>query len=65
MNAILGFSEILLNTIHDDTNKSYIQAVLTSGRTLLSLINDILDLSKIEAGQLEIKPEGRAPENYF
>lgn len=57
MNAILGFSEILLNTIHDDTNKSYIQAVLTSGRTLLSLINDILDLSKIEAGQLEIKPE--------
>lgn len=57
MNAILGFSEILLNTIHDDTNKSYIQAVLTSGRTLLSLINDILDLSKIEAGQLVIKPE--------
>jgi len=57
MNAILGFSEILLNTIHDDTNKSYIQAVLTSGRTLLSLINDILDLSKIEAGQLVIKLE--------
>lgn len=57
MNAILGFSEILLNTIHDDTNKSYIKAVLSSGRTLLSLINDILDLSKIEAGQLVIKPE--------
>ncbi len=57
MNAILGFSEILLNTSENDQNKAYINAVLSSGRTLLSLINDILDLSKIEAGQLEINEQ--------
>lgn len=54
MNAILGFSEILLNTTNDEKQKQYLNAVLSSGRTLLSLINDILDLSKIESGQLEI-----------
>jgi len=57
MNAILGFSEILLNTIEDEKSKNYLQAVLSSGSTLLSLINDILDLSKIETGQMEISPE--------
>jgi len=65
MNAILGFSEIMLNTIDDEQNKSYIQAVLTSGRTLLSLINDILDLSKIEAGQLVINPEAVRLQTIF
>lgn len=54
MNAILGFSEVLLNKIDNAQHKSYLKAVLSSGRTLLSLINDILDLSKIEAGRLEI-----------
>ncbi len=57
MNAILGFSEILLNTIEDEKSKGYLQAVLSSGNTLLSLINDILDLSKIETGQMEIISE--------
>lgn len=57
MNAILGFSEILLNTAENDQNKTYLNAVLSSGKTLLALINDILDLSKIEAGQLEINEE--------
>jgi len=57
MNAILGFSEIMLNSVEEEQYKSYLKAVLSSGRTLLSLINDILDLSKIEAGQLVIHPE--------
>ncbi len=57
MNAILGFSEILHNTISDDKSKKYLETILNSGRTLLSLINDILDLSKIEAGQMEISEE--------
>lgn len=57
MNAILGFSEILLNTIGDEKNRNYLNTVLSSGRTLLSLINDILDLSKIEAGHMEIASE--------
>ncbi len=57
MNAILGFSEILFNTIDEPTPKSYLKTILSSGRTLLSLINDILDLSKIEAGKLELMSE--------
>ncbi|MCP4353174.1 MAG: response regulator [Desulfobacterales bacterium] len=57
MNAILGFSEILLKKANDHHQKSYLSSILSSGRALLSLINDILDLSKIEAGKLEIQPE--------
>lgn len=57
MNAILGFSEILHNSINDPKNKQYISAILGSGRTLLALINDILDLSKIESGQMSIMEE--------
>lgn len=57
MNAILGFSEILHNSISDPKNKQYISAILGSGRTLLALINDILDLSKIESGQMHIAEE--------
>ncbi|AXJ01035.1 Signal transduction histidine kinase [Cyclonatronum proteinivorum] len=57
MNAILGFSEILLNTISEERNKGYLATIMSSGRTLLSLINDILDLSKIESGQLEVQEE--------
>ena len=54
MNAILGFSELLKGLISDGRAQSYLQAISSSGRTLLSLINDILDLSKIEAGKLVI-----------
>ncbi len=54
MNAILGFSEVLLNKIKEKEYKNYLYSILASGRTLLSLINDILDLSKIEAGKLEM-----------
>lgn len=54
MNSILGFSEIMLNTTDNPKQKNYLKTILDSGKTLLSLINDILDLSKIEAGQLEI-----------
>ncbi len=55
MNAILGFSEILLNSTENNRDKNYLSTILTSGKTLLALINDILDLSKIESGKLEIK----------
>jgi PAS domain S-box-containing protein len=57
MTAILGFSEVMLNTTDDEKQKNYLKIILESGRTLLSLINDILDLSKIEAGRMEISPE--------
>ncbi|MGE0018995.1 MAG: PAS domain S-box protein, partial [Draconibacterium sp.] len=56
MNSILGFSEVMLNTVKDEKQIGYLKTILNSGKTLLSLINDILDLSKIEAGKMEISP---------
>jgi signal transduction histidine kinase len=55
MNAILGFSNILLEEETDPSRKEALEMVHGAGESLLSIINDILDLSKIEAGRL--KPE--------
>lgn len=57
MNAILGFSEILLTEESDPGKQEYLDIISQSGKTLLALINDILDLSKIEAGHFKIEPE--------
>ncbi|MGE0084294.1 MAG: transporter substrate-binding domain-containing protein [Desulfococcaceae bacterium] len=57
MNAILGFSELLMDKIWDPRQRKYLQNIHSSGKTLLSLINDILDLSKIEAGRMKIQKE--------
>jgi two-component system sensor histidine kinase EvgS len=54
MNSILGFSEILLNRIDDDISKSYLKTIFSSGKILLDLINDILDLSKIDSGKIKL-----------
>jgi len=57
LNAIIGFSELVLGTDEiKGGNKSYIENIHNSGITLLGLINDILDLSKIEAGKYEVVP---------
>jgi len=59
LNAIIGFSEILGDKTFGELNAKqtkYINNVLVSGRHLLQLINDILDLSKVEAGRLELEP---------
>jgi len=55
MNAILGFADILSHEEEDPEKANYISNILTSGSTLLSLINDILDISKVEAGKLELQ----------
>lgn len=55
MNAILGFSELLKNEIKEGKARKYVDAIMSSGKNLLNLINDILDLSKIEAGKMELK----------
>jgi signal transduction histidine kinase len=58
LNAILGFSEVLAERMFGEVNEKqaeYLQDILSSGRYLLSLINDILDLSKVEAGRLELE----------
>ena len=57
MNAILGFTELLQMDITDAQSLFYLDAIASSGKTLLALINDILDLSKIEAGKLELHEE--------
>jgi PAS domain S-box-containing protein len=57
MNAILGFCELLQGIATDSRSQSYLAAITSSGKTLMSLINDILDLSKIEAGKLELNYE--------
>jgi signal transduction histidine kinase len=59
LNAIIGFSEVLAEKMFGEVNAKqaeYLQDILESGRHLLSLINDILDLSKIEAGHMELEP---------
>jgi two-component system sensor histidine kinase EvgS len=55
MNAILGYSEILEGILTDKLQREYISYLKTSGKSLLALINDILDLSKIEAGKMELQ----------
>src|SRR5438128_9060038 len=58
LNAIIGFSEVLLERMFGDLNEKqdeYLKDIFASGRHLLSLINDILDLSKIEAGKMELE----------
>ena len=55
MNGVLGMTELLMETQLDKGQKKYARAVQDSGKVLLSIINDILDLSKIEAGRLEIE----------
>ncbi|MBI5166788.1 MAG: DUF3365 domain-containing protein [candidate division NC10 bacterium] len=60
LNSVLGFSEVLIDGMAGELNEKqarYINNILTSGKHLLSLINDILDLSKVEAGKLEFQPE--------
>lgn len=54
MNAILGFSEALYHKLDSVQHRKMVKSVLSSGNLLLSLLNDILDLSKIEAGKLDI-----------
>jgi len=55
MHAILGFTNLLQRRQLDNTSKEYVQTIQKSSENLLSLINDILDLSKIEAGMMRIE----------
>jgi len=66
LNAIIGFSEVLLERMFGDLNEKqddYLKDIHSSGKHLLSLINDILDLSKVEAGRMELETSRfRVPE---
>ena len=58
LNSILGFSDVLLSNPGNlnDKQRRYVGHIQSSGRTLLNLINDVLDLAKIESGKMEIHP---------
>ena len=61
LNAIIGFSEMIkseaFGKINGDKNREYVDHILDSGHHLLSVINDILDLSKVEAGKITLHKE--------
>ncbi len=57
MNAILGFSQLLRDEVRTNRAKHYVAAISSAGENLLGLINDVLDLSKIEAGKVELRAE--------
>jgi signal transduction histidine kinase len=60
LNAIIGFSDLLLGGVAGKINnkqRQCLEDILSSGKHLLSLINDVLDLSKVEAGKMDIRPE--------
>jgi PAS domain S-box-containing protein len=57
MNAILGFTELLSAKITDEQHRNYLDSIQSSGKSLLTLINDVLDLSKIDAARMAIHKE--------
>ena len=63
MNGIIGFTEILAETELDERQSGYLKTIRSSGEMLLSIINDILDLSRIEEGRLEMNPSRFDPAN--
>lgn len=54
LNGVLGMLQLLRDTPLSDEQKSYAETAISSGKSLLNIINDILDLAKVEAGRLEI-----------
>ncbi|MFH0882562.1 MAG: PAS domain-containing protein [bacterium] len=57
MTAILGFSRIVRDRVQDETTREFMENMVSSSEHLLDLINDVLDLSRIEAGRLTLSPE--------
>jgi two-component system sensor histidine kinase BarA len=68
LNSILGFAELLRDTVAENPDPKmarYLQNILASGRNLLELINDLLDLAKIEAGKMDIRAESLSLNDLF
>lgn len=65
LNGVLGTAEAFLETSMDTEQKEMIDTIVASGQLLLSVLNDILDLSKIEAGQLEVEVAPFRPDEIF
>tara|TARA_R110002073_G_scaffold149182_2_gene302663 strand:- start:2886 stop:11477 length:8592 start_codon:yes stop_codon:yes gene_type:complete len=61
MTAILGYADLIAEKVNDDETLSHVRTIRHNGGFLLDIINDILDLSKIEAGKFEISQQRFAP----
>jgi len=55
MNAVIGYTELLERTITDERQRGYLESIKAGSRSLLTLINDILDLSRVEAGKMRLE----------
>ena len=65
MNAILGFSEIMKGKVVEPSLSHYLDSIISSGKSMLSLIDGILDLSKVESGKLELTYQPFSPRRLF
>ncbi|MBS0660246.1 MAG: response regulator, partial [Verrucomicrobia bacterium] len=65
MNGILGFTDLLLGSELTEEQRDYVQTIRTSSDSLMSLLNDILDLSKIEAGGVELENRSIELEDFL
>ena len=65
MTGIMGYADILLGRLEDDKDLSYVRTIKESGQYLLQIINDLLDLAKIEAQGLDLKQEEIRLPNFF
>ncbi|MCP4699821.1 MAG: PAS domain S-box protein [Gammaproteobacteria bacterium] len=65
LNAVLGFSELLSALITDKRQRNYLASIRSAGKSLLTLINDILDISQIEAGKLKMEYEALNPHLFL
>ena len=64
LNAVIGFSEVLLDQMFGELNErqhEYLRDIWSSGKHLLHLLSDILDLSKVEAGKMDLEQRRRSP----
>ncbi len=57
LNGIIGMASLLSDSLNDETKRGYAKMISTSGHALLAILNDALDLSKIDAGKLTMRPE--------
>ncbi len=57
MNAILGYSDLLNRAVTEEKHQGFVDAIRSNGSSLMDLMNDILDLSRVEAGKLDLEPK--------
>ena len=65
MNSIIGMTEVMLRSSHEKKEKEYLNNMYRSGQSLLNIINDVLDYSKIESGKMQLVNENYSVFSLF